>query len=646
MLDLIRKKQQTTLIKCVFWLIIATFVGTIFLVWGKGDDGGPSSENIVVTINDVGVSASDFKNSYDNLYRFYQSIYGNSFNAEMEKLLKINQTAYDQIVRQVLLIQEGERIGLSVNRQEIVDAIAKIPQFQVNGNFDRQTYLDILSYQRITTDDFEADQERTIFTQKAETALQDGVTVSDNDIEEEFIKQNEKVDLSFVRVNPVDFEKAVKVENAALETFFTDNQEQFRAPARISLRYLQFDPARYIEEVVLDEDEINKFYRRNLDQYGIDESVTASHILIKVEQSDSDDKKAKKRELAEKVLAKVNDGEDFAALARKYSDDKGSAVKGGDLGSFVRGTMVPEFEQTAFSLNPGEVSDLVETQFGLHIIKVSKYVKADVKKLDEVMDLVKAGLSIDKSGKYAFEKAMDAYNINRKTGNLENAAAEFNLGIKETGTFTRGQSIDGIGNSDQVTAAAFALKEGELARPIALDSGIYLIALKERQESHIPELSTVKADVEIDYRKQEAKILAEQAAAKLLEGLNNGKKLSRLAKTVKSKVEQTAPFASTFGNSIPKIGESADLAQAAFELTTEAPVAPQVYEIGGRFIVATLNQKDAADMSLLDEIKRTELKDSVLASKRQETLDLRLETLKKEAGITVSAYLLSLGVER
>jgi peptidyl-prolyl cis-trans isomerase D len=646
MLDLIRKKQQTTLIKFVFWAIIATFVGTIFLVWGKGDDRGAESENIAVEINGVGVTAAQYKNAYDNLYRFYQSIYGNSFNAEMEKLLNLNQTAYDQIVRQVLLMQEGDRIGLSVDRQEIIAAIAKIPQFQVNGNFDRQTYLDILSYQRITTDDFEADQEQTLFVQKAETALQDGVSVSDADIEEEFIRQNEKIDLSFVRVNPADFEKSVKVNNDLLKTFYAENQEQFRAPARLSLRYLQFDPARYLDELTLEEKEINKYYRRHLDQYGIEESVTAAHILIKFEQTATDDKKAKKRELAEKVLAKVNAGEDFAALARKYSDDSGSAVKGGDLGSFERGTMVPEFEQTAFSLNPGEVSDLVETQFGLHIIKVGSYVRADVKKLDEVLDQVKAGLRIEKSGKYAFEKAMDAYNINRKTGNLEKAAEEFNLGIKATGMFSSGQSIDGIGSSDQVTAAAFALKEGELARPIALDNGVYLITLKERQDSHIPELATVTAEVKITYRKQQAKILAKQAAEKLLADLKKGKKLKSLTKGVKSKIEQTAPFARTFGNSVPKIGESADLAKSAFALTAEAPTAPEVYEIGGRFIVATLKQKDTADMTLLDEIKRTELRKSVLATKRQETLNLRLETLKKQAEITLSAYLISIGVVR
>ena len=496
MLDLIRKKQKSTLVKLVFWLIIATFVGTIFLVWGKGDDQGPDNQTVAVTVNGTEVSTSAYKNIYDNIYRFYQNIYGNSFNAEMENLLQIPQVAYEQVVRQILLIQEGERIGVSVSRQEVVDEIAKIPTFQVNGNFDRNTYVQVLSYQRISTDDFEADQERTLFTQKSEALLKDGATVTDADIDEEFVKQNEKVDLSFVSVNPTNFEKSVKVTDKALESFYTENQEQFRAPARISLRYLQFDPARYVDELVLEDSEIERFYRRNLDLFVIDEEVSAAHILIKVDQAASEEKKTEKRELAEKVLAKANAGEDFAALARKYSDDTGSAAKGGDLGSFGRGTMVPEFEQTAFSLNPGEISALVETTFGLHIIKVINYVAPGEKPLAEVIDNVKAGLRVEKSGKFAFEKAMDAYNINRKTGDLEKAAAEFNLGIKETGLFTNGQSIDGIGTSPEISDAAFALQQGELARPIANKDGIFLVALKEKQDSHIPELSCALSGVD------------------------------------------------------------------------------------------------------------------------------------------------------
>lgn len=644
MLDLIRKKQKSTLVKLVFWLIIATFVGTIFLVWGKGDERGPDSQTVAVSVNGVDVSTATYKSVYDNIYRFYQNIYGNSFNAEMEKLLQIPQVAYDQIVRQLLLIEEGERIGVSVSGQEVVDAIAKIPTFQVNGNFDRNTYVQVLSYQRITTDEFEADQERTLLMQKTEEALKAGVTVTDADIEEEFIKQNEKVNLDYVSINPVNFEKNVKVTDDALETFFAENQEQFRAPARISLRYLQFDPARYVDELTLEESEIEKYYRRNLDLFVIEEQVTASHILIKVDQAESEEKKAEKRELAEKVLAKVNAGEDFAALAREYSDDTGSAAKGGDLGSFGRGTMVPEFEQTAFSLNPGEISELVETTFGLHIIKVIDYVAPGEQPLVDVMDEVKAGLRVQKSDKYAFEKAMDAYNINRKTGDLEKAAAEFNLGVKETGLFTNGQSIDGIGIAPEISDAAFALRQGELAKPISHKDGIFLVTLKERQDSHIPELSTVRPAVEIAYRKQESKVLAEEASAQLLAELKEGKKLSSLAKGVKSKVEQTDSFTRAYGNSIPRIGESEKLATTAFELTAEAPVAPEVYEIGGRFIVATLKDKEEADLTKLDDAKREELKQTVQTAMSQELLDGRIDTLKKDAEIILSAYLISLGV--
>ena len=171
MLDLIRKKQKTTLIKIVFWGIIATFVGTIFLVWGKGDERGSDGSTVAATVNGTQISAQDYQMAYRNLYQFYQNLYSDKFNAAMEQQLQLPKTAIDQLVRMVLLEQEGNRLGVDVSRQELVDAIAKIPQFQKDGVFDRQTYVDVLNYQRLSPEGFEASQERALFTEKVEEQI-------------------------------------------------------------------------------------------------------------------------------------------------------------------------------------------------------------------------------------------------------------------------------------------------------------------------------------------------------------------------------------------------------------------------------------------------------------------------------------------
>ncbi len=339
------------------------------------------------------------------------------------------------------------------------------------------------------------------------------------------------------------------------------------------------------------------------------------------------------------MLEKARAGDDFAKLARNYSDDTGSAAKGGALGYFTRGTMVPAFEKTAFNLQPGEISDIVETPFGLHIIKVDGYIEPDVKSIEEVMDDVKAGAKKQMSDAYAYEKAMDAYNINRKSGDLDKAAEENDLGVKETGLFDRETPIDGIGQVPEITAAAFSLEEGELARPIRVESGIFLIALKEKEESHIPEFSAVKKKVEAAYRKSKSVELARAAAEEILAGLKEGKKLPALAKKAGVEVEETGLFAQSYGDFVPRLGNAENLAEQAFELDEDNRVAPEVYELGGRFVVATLKEKVPADMDQLDAEKREQLREAVNNNMRREVLDAKIEELKKSAEIEYTPYL-------
>ncbi|PLY01483.1 MAG: hypothetical protein C0623_05340 [Desulfuromonas sp.] len=639
MLDLIRKKQQSVLVKFVFWGIIATFVGTIFLVWGRGSDRASDGSSVAITVNGTDIGVQEYQNAHRNLYQFYQNLYGDRFNAEMEKQLNLGKAAINQLIRQVLLEQEGKRLGIEVSEQEMVDSISKIPQFQKDGVFDRATYLQVLNYQRISPEDFETSQERTLFVDKVEEKIMDAVTVEESDVEAEFRKQNDKVNLSFVRLAPASFESKVKVQDGDLEEYFNQNREQFQIPTRIALRYLLFEPGRYVDEVPVDEAAINKFYERNLDKYEIEEQVDAAHILIKVEKDAEEDVRAEKRKLAEKVLEQAKAGEDFAKLARQYSDDTGSAAKGGDLGYFSRGTMVPAFEQAAFALKPGKISDIVESPFGFHIIKMNGYIEPGVKPLAEVLDDVKAGLKKDGAVRVAFEKAMDAYNINRKTGDLEKAAAENDLGVKETGLFDRQKPGDGIEQNPALLTAAFALEKGELARPVRTGSGIYLISLKEREESHIPEFSAVKKKVEEAYRKSESIGLAKKAAEKILAGLQAGKKFSSLAKEADVKFEETGLFAQSYGAFVPRIGNAEKLAEKAFELSEENRIAPDVYELGDRFVVAQLKEKQPADMSELTAEKREQLRETVSNTMRREVLDARVAELKEEAEITAAPFI-------
>lgn len=639
MLDFIRKKQKTLLVKVVFWTIIAAFVGTIFLVWGKGSDSVQDPAATALVINGEKLSLDAFQRTYGNLYNLYQSLYRDQFTPQMERSLGLRQMAADRLIEQTLLAQEAKRRGIKVTRDELIASIAEIAAFHEDGVFNRQRYLQVLNYQRITPDEFETSQQRQLLINKVIDDIQKDVVVTDEEIQNEFRNRNEEINLSFVTFAPPLYENRVQVDDEQLREWFSQRREDFRQPEAVALRYLEFTPARYRDQVSFDDAEIERYYRRHLDQFEVREQVQASHILIRVAEDADEKTLAARLERAQKVQSELKAGKDFAELARIYSDDEASAVKGGELGYFPRGVMVPAFEQAAFALRPGELSDLVRTPFGFHIIKVTGYIEAGIRPMEDVVEQVKNGLREDKARQLATEKAMDAYNLNRRDGDLETAARANDLGIKETGFFTRGGAIDGIGESAEITNAAFALNPGELARPVVLPQGVFLFTVKEKRPSRLPELAEVRAEAQAAYRREKSVDLARQAAENFLAGLSEGGSFDERARKDNLKVEETGLFSRSFDNFIPRLGNDESLFNAAFALESPGAFAAEVHSVGGKFVVVALKERKQADMSALDTARREELRATLLASKQQEVLEEKVTALRQAAKVQITPVL-------
>lgn len=637
MLDFVRNAQKSILIKFVFGLIILSFIIGYSMLSAPGDRSNDAVRgDVAARVNDMDISYPAFQQAYSNLYNLYQSIYQSNFNPEIEKQLNLPKQALEQLINEALLVQEAERRDVEVSKKELIDSIAQFDAFKENGVFNRERYLQVLNYQRMTPEQFEAAQQRQLLSDKVRALLQQDVAIDDEELKEAFHKENDKINLNFVQLAPPLFEARVKVEDEKLQTFFTENQEDFRLPAKVSLRYLQFDPARYEKEVAnFTEDELERYYRRNLHLFEIKEEVKAAHILIRVPEDADEATRAKRREFAASILAQLNEGADFATLAKANSDDTGSAEKGGELGTFGRGVMVSSFENAAFALRPGQMSELVESPFGFHIIRVDEYTAPGVKPLVDAIEEVKAGRQVEKARQLAYEKAMDTYNINRKTGNLDSAAKNNDLGIKETGLFGRDDAIDGIGKDETISSAAFALKTGEFARPVQTTQGIFLFTLKDRQESRLPELAEVNASVEQAYRVAQAESLAKETAETLLTQAQELKSLRQAASELNLSVEETGEFSRGFGAFVPRIGASEDLANEAFNLTAEAPIGSKVYNIGGKAIVFSLNKSNPGDFSSLDAPGRVALGDQLLASKKEAMLSEKLQNLQQQAQLEV-----------
>ena len=636
MLDFVRTKQKSILIKIAFGLIILSFVIGYTMLTAPNDRNGQQGNDIAATVNDTEISYTSFQQAYSNLYNLYQSIYQGNFNATLEKQLNLPKQALQQLVEEELLVQQADAMDLDVTEKELVDTIAKYEAFQINGQFNRDRYLQVLNYQRMTPEQFETAQRRQLLTQKVREQLQQGAMISDEQLKQAFHDENDKINLTLAWLTPALVESKVKVDDTGLADFFNKNKEQFEIPEKVAIRYLQFDPARYESELApFSDEEIERSYRRNLDKYEIKEEVKAAHILLSVAKDADQETIDKRRTFAEELLKQLREGADFASIAKANSDDKSNADKGGDLGTFGRGIMVGAFEDAAFALQPGQISDVVQTPFGFHIIKVSEHTEAGVKPLVDVISEVKQTLTVEKAQQLAYEKAMDAYNINRKSGNLEAAAEANDLGIKDTGFFAREDTIDGIGKIPEVSQAAFALKQGELARPIQTENGVFLFTLKERQPSHIPELNEVKNKVNQAYRADQALTLAKDLAEKLLAAAQKEKSLSKAAKSLKISTEETGEFSHSYGEFIPRVGSVPQLATEAFKLSPEEPVASEVYELGSRYLVAGLKEAKVADFTAADEKTLQQLKERLLADKKNQMVTNKINDLLQQAEINI-----------
>jgi peptidyl-prolyl cis-trans isomerase D len=637
MLDFVRAKQKSVVIKVAFGLIILSFVIGYTMLTAPTDQSSGQTNDVAARINDEEISYSSYQSAYSNLYNLYQSIYQGSFNTALEQRLNLPRLAMQQLIEEALLVQQADELDLEISQQELINQIAQYDSFKVDGQFNRDRYLEVLNYQRITAEEFENGQKRALLSSKVQEALLKDISLSDEELTAAFHKANDSSNLDFVWITPALVENKVEVSDASLNDYFTANKEEFRIPEQVALRYLQFEPARYVGEVAtFDDDDLDRYYRRNLDLFEVEEQVKASHILLSVAADADDATVAKRKALAEKLLQQLQEGADFASLAKANSDDQSNAAQGGALGTFGRDVMTQTFEDAAFALRPGQLSDVVRTQFGFHIIKVEEYIEAGVQSLADVIDQVKDGLKQEKARQLAYEKAIDAYNIYRKSGDLDAAAKANDLGVKETGLFTANAAIDGIGSIEQINQTAFTLKDGELARPVQTTQGVFLCALKERQDSRLPELDEVKIAVEEAYRSEQAQLLAQELADKLLTQAVALNDLTAAAEELGLNLEETGDFTRSYGSFVPRIGNATELAAAAFNLSKDKPIAEEVFNINGRNLVAALKESKVADFSALDEDAKEQLKAQVLQQKREQSVNNKLQELMEQAEIEIS----------
>jgi peptidyl-prolyl cis-trans isomerase D len=606
MLD--RMRRHKNWLKWSLALVVLTFIAFYIpsFLDTSGTYVGATSADVVATVNGRDIRGLDFQRRYQSQVQSYQQAYGAGVNEQLLRQLGIDQQILQQMVDEQAALAEAERQGIRVSDEELAQQIFAIPALQENGRFIGELrYEQLLASQQppMTKGDFEENLRRSMMVDKLRSALTNWMAVSDADLEREYKVRNEKVKLQVVALTADKFRDKVTVNDADVSSYYEAHKAEYRKGEQRKVRYVLLDRDQMRSRVTVSPQDVEAAYNTNIQQYQTPEQVRASHILLKTAGKDE----AAVRKQAEDILKQAKaPGADFAALAKKYSEDDGSKATGGDLDYFSKGRMVPEFESAAFAMQPGQTSDLVKSQFGFHIIKVVDKKAAATRSLDEVRAQILDMLMSQRVDQQIADRTRDLDTRITKPADLEAVSKESGVTAAESGFFAREDPVPGIGPAPQVTASAFELKDGEVGKSLQSPRGPMYITVTGKLDPYVPKLEEVKDRVREDVIKIRAAELSKQRAAEIASALRSAKDFAAAAKAqgLEAKDTQLIPR----GSALPDIGISPEVDKVAFGLPAGG-VSEPIATAGGTVIVRVAERENVTPeaVKLAKDTFRTQL---------------------------------------
>jgi peptidyl-prolyl cis-trans isomerase D len=566
MLD--RMRRHKNILKWSLAVVVLTFILLYIPDFVTPTGTGAAPGEIVADVGGRAVTAGEFQQRYISQMQAYRNQFGGNINASLLRQLGVDQQILNQLIEEQVALIEADRNGIRVTDNELAQQILSLPGLQENGQFIGEArYQQVLQSQNppMTPSQFEESLRRSLIVDKLRAALTDWMAVPDSELEREYTQRNEKVKLQVVALTADRFRDKVMVSDADVAAHFASHSAEYRRGEQRKIRYLLLDREQARQKVVVPPTDVQRYYNDNIQQYQTPEQIRASHILL--ETAGKNDADVKKR--AEEILKQVKGGADFSELAKKVSEDKGSATNGGDLDYFGRGRMVPEFEQAAFSMQPGQISDLVKSQFGYHIIKVVDKREGSTRPLEEVRAQIQQQLSMQTADQRISDQARTLESRIDDPGDLDTVAKELGIMVQESGLFTREDPVPGLGVAPQVSQEAFTLMEKQVSKAINSSRGPVFITVSEKKDPYVPKLDEVKDRVKEDLIRLRAADLSSQRASAIAASLKSASNFVTAAKAQGFEARDTELIARNAA--LPEnIGVSPEVDKVAFSLPVNA----------------------------------------------------------------------------
>ncbi len=608
----------------------------IAFVPGIGNNDTLNKAGVVARVNGEEITPEEVRQTAREMAQQQAQQYGAQASMIMGFLIaQDTPRAADQLIDKQALLAEAQKMGLKATPQEVKDELQHgryAGIFFPGGNFIGQAeYEGMLQQHNLTPATFENSVANEIVISKLQTLITSGASVSDAAIRQEFIKQNTKVKFDYAVLKEDDIKKGLHPTVEELQAFYKAHLKTYAnsIPEKRKIKYVMLDTAKVQAEVRVTNDELQAYYNQHRDQYRTAEQAKVSHILIKTPLPGPDGKVDEKgvadaQKRAEDLLKQLKAGAKFEDLAKKYSEDPGSAKEGGSLGWIGKGRTVPEFEKVAFSEPKGQISGLVKSSYGFHIIRVDDRQDAHMKTFDEVKAEIEPIVKQQKTQEMAQKQAEDLLQQAKAQG-LDAAAAAKGVPVTTSDFFSHNDVVPGLGPAQQLMDAVFGAAEKAPPDMAATSQGFAVFQLLAVKPPATPTFEEIQARVEEQFKSERASFLLTQKTKELSDRAKTEHDLKKAAKESGATVK-TSDFVLPDGQ-VPDVGSMTGQASVAFSMKPGEISGP--IQSGANGVVLSVDEVQAptdADFAA----KRDQIREMLVQGKQQEIFALYVSNLRNQ----------------
>jgi len=641
MIRFLQKSGQTTkyVLGGLLLIICASMVITLIPGGLQGDvfTGGTPGQGTIAKVDGADISTEDVRQTARQNAQQDAQRYGEMAAKIMPFLIQQETTrAVDQLISRQALLSEAARMGLRVTPGEVKDELQHgryAATFFPGGNFIGQAeYEDQLQRQaNMTPAKFEEAVGHDILLTKLQALISGSASVSEAEIHGQFLKQNAKVKFDYAVLKQDDLRKGLHPTDEELKAYYESHKASYAnsVPEKRKVKYAVVETGKAEDSVKITTDDLRAYYDQHRDQYHVPEQVKVSHILIKTPLPGPDGKVDEKgvaeaQHRAEDLLKQLKGGAKLEDLAKKYSEDPGSGKQGGSLGWIGKGQTVPEFEKTAFSLPKGQISDLVKSSYGFHIIRVDDKQEAHTKSLDEVKAEIEPILKHQKGQLIAQKQAEDLLKQARAQG-LDAAAAAQHIPVINSDFVARKDILPGLGPATQFMDAVFSEAEKSPPDVAPASQGVVVFQLLAVKPASTPTFEEIRTKIEEEFKNERSSVLLTQKIQELSDRAKAEHDLKRAAKELGATMK-TSDFVLPDGQ-VPDVGSMSGQASVAFNMKP-GEISGPINSGTDAVVLAVLENQQPTDADYA--AKRDQIRDQLLLQKQQERFALFVSSLVDE----------------